>query len=342
MRVLIVPADRTMDSGFACSIGDAWLTDCLVRAVVSAGHVVKAVDFGADRIISAGSEPRTRVGGAAGLAHLIAWSDLVIVGGGTLLQDDVGSGIGGMPRLTSVVSNLARALRRRCVFFGVGVDPVERRTARSLLNLAVCGRIVAARDKWSAERAVQLGAGGTLVAGDCIWLGAECSEARENFTRAGGPARQGAVLALARGDGGLITAKTIESLRQCYGRVTFLQMDQRAREGDAAGMRRGTLDHFDGVTERLSPGDALELMSCSEVVFTSRLHALYAAAVTGTPMVAVGGHRPKVAQFGAEFSIPVIDSMRQPSEAIGAMYADNIAIAHARSKVTEALAAILH
>lgn len=324
-RILIVSADRTTSQGWAANLGDAFLTDTLKTALEGAGHHVVAADFGDRRVPP--DEPRTRLFGLSGLLGAIRAAEFVVLGGGTMLQDDVGRGWGGLPRLAMVVSWSCRLMNRRCVFFGVGCEPGSRLMARFLLRLAVWRRTVWARETHSELECRALGCRDVRLGADVCLLG----EPARSTRRTGG-----ALVALARGDGPLLTAKSVEQLQAAYGNVSFIRMDQRVGDGDGEDL---------GVPTNTIPGPmswrtALKYIANADVVIASRMHALYARLLVGGPAVAVS-NRTKVIDFAEEFMVPRVLQVADVINANPSSDAGQVQLRRARARAWQAFAELL-
>jgi polysaccharide pyruvyl transferase WcaK-like protein len=316
-------------------LGDALLTDALVGALRASGQEATATDFGAARV--AGSGPRRYTRGLVGLVRAIRASDAVIVGGGTLLQDDTGRGLlNGLPRLVLTVSMTAFLSRRPMVYLGVGCDPISRPAPRAALRLAVKGRTVWARDRASLDRvAGQLHGRPRLGADVCLLPGDPAVQAVVEAASNSEVVRRGVVVALNRRDVAQVDAAFLMRMASEDGvEPTLLAMDQRTEEGDLT-------DHFDGMSgfRLLQPPvswrDAATTIAGATVVIASRMHALYLAALSGTPMIAVG-RSPKVLSFADEFGIPVAESLEDVT--LGAeRVADTVALKVAQERMALAL-----
>src|SRR5688572_28207809 len=76
LKIVIIPADRSMASGHPINLGDAMLTDALVEKLGELGHALQVIDFGdGDRN---SSTPRLRVRGASEAMRIIRTSDLAL------------------------------------------------------------------------------------------------------------------------------------------------------------------------------------------------------------------------------------------------------------------------
>jgi len=90
----------------------------------------------------------------------------------------------------------------------------------------------------------------------------------------------------------------------------FLSMDQRATCSDANAVPSNALSQL-GYANAVSGWEsAIATISSSRLLVASRMHALYMAALCGTPSIAVG-ERPKVVAFAEEFGVPRVASLRE-------------------------------
>lgn len=325
-------SDRSTVDGHAINLGDALLTDSLVSALQREDFTVEAVDFGGRRLFS--EEPRTYVNGLRGLWRAVRHSDTVVIGGGTLLQDDVRKGFGGLPRLMFVTSTLCRVLGRPALFFGVGCDPVERRTARLLLRLAVLGRSVWVRDEASFSRCEALGCPDVRLGADVSLLGAEA------LSKTSGAVEERVIVALARGDGEMLQQRHLAALKHNAGQVTFVQMDQGSESRDISLVPDDSRVQLDGLTYGISWREAAEVYAAGNLVIASRMHALYLGMMMGARLVGVGS-RPKVVAFCSEFGITRVTDMDAAVVQGASTTADAAAYDSARQRVDVALAELV-
>ncbi len=298
MRILIVSADRTVASGVPANLGDAFLTDALAESLVAAGNRVEVVDFGSSR--SAGWFPRVRADGMRGLVGAIARNDAVIIGGGTLIQDDRPDRVvGGLSRLCAVTSVVARALRRPVRYFGVGCDSIDRRAPRLLYRLAVRGSRVWVREVDSRDRFLRMFAVEPGISSDvALLMTATVKEAPESDE---------IVLAMNRSEGPQVASDVIDLLSR-QGTPSFLSMDQQEDSADYMSVPEHVRAQMNHSPERLGWEDAWRRIGGSKMLLASRMHALYMAAMLGVPMVAVGD-REKVVSFAEEFRVPLIPTL---------------------------------
>jgi polysaccharide pyruvyl transferase WcaK-like protein len=301
-RVLLVSADRSDATGDAINLGDALLTDALAASLEDHGLAVEVADFGGRRM----SGPRMRrvLNGLRSLMIAVRDVDAVVLGGGTLLQDDRRDRLlGGLPRLMLVTATVARLFRRKVVFFGVGCDPIRRRVPRLMLGLALGSAPVWVRDESSRKRCFELFGRDVVLAGDASLLG--ITPMRALVADLG--SRSGAVIALNGNDCGHLSEATMRLLRSEYGELTFLSMSQGAHLDDSSRIPSAIKDHFDRITEGLAWEEAVRIIGTSRLVIASRMHALYVATIVGTPAVAYGSSA-KVRSFTQEFGIADLES----------------------------------
>jgi polysaccharide pyruvyl transferase WcaK-like protein len=294
--ILLISADRTSPTGYPYSLGDAMLTDALAQTMRRADREVVIADFG-EAIRSDGS--RTLFGGVMDLLDAAKRADQIVVGGGTLFQDDVPDKVfGGLPRLCLATSLVGYMSGRRVTFFGVGVDPIARRRQRLCLRAAArLAEGLVVRDMASLERLKLMMRKDAQLGGDTATLLVD--ERHETIPTS---MRNGAVLALNGTDASTAAPAIVRALASAYGPVSFVSMHQ-GPQPDASYLPEETRACLDVIAEDIRWVDAVSLVETSRVVVASRLHALYLAALTETPAVAIGGS-PKVRSFARDFRIP--------------------------------------
>lgn len=286
MKVLIVSADRTTSAGVAQNLGDAFLTDALANFVRDRGHEVRIADAG-----QPGRDVhRVPVRSISELGAAIRWADRVLLGGGTLLQDDQPERwYGGLPRLVVATSTLATATRTPLSLVGVGADVVRRHRMRLSLTAATARRPITFRDALSQSR---FGGRGTVSGDVCLLHGITRSSAH----------RSGALVMAAGPEAAALTVNQVGALRKRHGFVRFVSMDQ-GEHADALRLPRALRRGFDDLLIGTSWPTALESVGRSEAVYSSRMHALYMALLTGTPAAGFS-LRPKVHQFCRSYAVP--------------------------------------
>lgn len=296
LRLLIISSDRTDTHGGACNLGDALLTDALLDAICAAGHQAQAYDFGA-------SERRTsdgrRINGGRGMDLLRAISDAdgVVIGGGTMLQDDRKDRFfSGLPRLCATVSAAAAALGRPVAFYGVGLDNVERPVPRRLIGFATRRARVWLREEASCERYVSSYGREAVLGADAALL---LETARRPTLGSAGPL----TLALNRSDAKRLRIEEVRAWRQRFADVRFLAMDQQEDDSDWLALPEEVREHFGGPGPAvLGWKEAADVIAESGVVVASRMHALYLSMMLGVPAVAIGS-LDKVTAFADEFGL---------------------------------------
>lgn len=309
MRILIVPADRTEPHGGARNLGDAFLTDALATALGALGHSASIYDFGpCDRRTS--DLDRLRGGRARDLLRAIRGVDAVVLGGGTMLQDNCPEKwVGGLPRLCAVVSWAARASRRPVAFYGVGLDTIHRPAPRAVVRTAVAGRPVWVRDGDSWARFSQYFGREPSLAADASLLAT--TGILPSPSTSSSPSRvddRHLTVALNREHAHQLSRDVLSAWANSYGSVSFLSMDQEPGRSDAASLPAGIAEVLGHRGQVLGWQEAAERVASSSTVLGSRMHALYLAAILGTPMVAVGS-ADKVRAFSREFGLPRVDSV---------------------------------
>ncbi|PPF81332.1 polysaccharide pyruvyl transferase family protein [Subtercola sp. Z020] len=311
MKILIISADRTTSSGHPQNIGDAFLTDALSASLRRSGYEVVIADFGvADRVGS--TETRMRVGGIRGLAGVIRGADAVLVGGGTLLQDDQPDRpFAGLPRLCLTAAVLARALGKKFVVFGVGVDPVRRRRARSAISLTLRLARVWVRDSASQARAAALMSRHPEVSGDVSLFDYSPREPGTALERPG----TGALLALNRREAASLTIEQIGALRTRWGAVQFVSMDQ-GEDWDGRSLSAPVSALLGADDEGHSWQTVRSTISQADVVIASRMHALYMGVLSAVPVVAISGFA-KVDAFASDFHVETAATIGEATERTG-------------------------
>lgn len=335
MKIAIVSADRSDANGSPWNLGDAFLTDVLLTELAHRGHEARAIDFGWMR--THGSLPRVPGDGLHGLASFARWADLVIVGGGTLFQDDNRDALlGGLPRLCLAASVCAAVARKPVVYFAVGCDPMPRPVHRWALRAATRGRRAWVRDHASRTRARDQFHLSARVAADACLLPA--ADVLLSDLHPPERSAQPHVFALNRREMPLLGADIVrESNRSTGSPAVLLSMSQGAGHSDIAGPDLLRLAGEGAVDAGypLSWRDAARHIVGAEAVVASRMHALYIALLLDKPMVAIGGS-PKITQFATEFGIPQVRRLLPDTPTIAAR-ADAAAVRAARRRVSSAL-----
>ncbi|NDK91673.1 hypothetical protein GYA93_19145 [Gordonia desulfuricans] len=291
MKIAIISADRTVDGGYPQNIGDAFLTDRLALQLAKLGHSVVVLDLGPCRL---GEVRRARL---VPFIRELRSSDLLIVGGGTLLQDDqVDTLFSGLPRLCIFARLLGLISRTRTSFWGVGAEEIERRRAVLALRLSQVGSWIWVRDERSREIVRgQLNAKQVRISRDACLLGGAISIGSED--RFGG-----AIVALSSAEAGDLRRADVQHLRELYGSVSFISMDQCGAGSDLDAMEKDVVGEFDQVYIGIGWDECLTIIGSSRILLASRMHALYMGLLTHSDLLAVG-ERPKVRQFCVQYEV---------------------------------------
>jgi glycosyltransferase involved in cell wall biosynthesis len=314
-RALIVSADRTYISGHPGNLGDALLTRALANELEARGFYVRIADFGSARLNE--GERHLRLGGVGGLLRTIRVMDLVVIGGGTLVQDDakVGAPWKGLPRLLLVSVLAARVTRTKEAMFGVGSNPVSR--------------IVWARDMLSADLLAKQWNKSASLAADTALLQEIEDHAADD--------RGYLVLAAYAAEIATLTPSYLQGLRQQFGAIEFISMHQ-SKNSDAQAIPDVLRPYFRKVHESISLHEATEVVDGSSAVLSSRMHALYLGLLRGKPLVSLS-NRPKIKSFRNEFGIPMSDPAgynSRFSQVISPQIADSDSVENARRRISEA------
>lgn len=328
-HALIVSADTSLHEGIPANLGDAFLTEALAAALHFHGYESRSADFGASSF--AKSSLRLPLAGmrVSGLSRAIRASDVVLVGGGTLLQDDTpdGSAFGGLARLLAVTSALARLHSRPLAYFGVGANPVTRRPQRALIRVALAGRPVYSRDQWTAGLLRSSYGKHSVIAADTAMLATlslmDTSETPNAVLLAGYPA-----------DAASLDLPTVAALAKRYDRVEFLSMSQ-GRKSDSSFLHDDVRARLDACHENLSVEQAVKVVRRSSTVISSRMHALYLGLLNGRRLTALG-NRHKVRSFGTEFCVPSISRWSDALDTTPTL-GDVDAVAAAQDRVNDQL-----
>lgn len=298
MKILIVSSDRTSDLGHAINTGDALLTDAIVTRLVAANHDVTVGDFGAVR--SNADYSRTRITGIFGLISLVREHDAVIIGGGTMIQEDASNLLrGSLMRLCLAVSVAGWISRVKVVFFAVGCDPLPRRMARIGYALAVGRKRVWVREAESADRFTKYFRRTPLIGADAALLLPQVPPNQDNG--------QAGALLLAPNykDAETLVLNWISGMREEFGEVVIMPMSSGAID-DLGLVPAQSLEAVVSASTAAGWRDVMTQFRPARAVVASRMHALYVAMLQGIPMVAVGSS-PKIVAFANEFEIPRVN-----------------------------------
>lgn len=330
--VLVISADRTWTSGQPINLGDALLTQALCEALRGRGFDARIADFGPKR---ASDSHHVRLHGIRGLVGQIRSSDAVVIGGGTLVQDDAKSGPPwrGFPRLLLVSVLISRVLRKKVAFFGVGSNPVKRAVPRQMLRIALWRTPVWVRDELTEGLLRSQWGKRSRVAADTALL-AQFDTPDEASSDAPGPL----VVAAYAAEIATLTESYLAQLREQFGALEFVSMHQGSG-ADAEAIPANLMPYFRAVHRDISLATAVSLFGGSSAVLSSRMHALYLALLLDKPMVSMS-HRFKVASFRREFGVPLSEPGGPDADgrwSIEPLRADSEAVVAARGRLEDAL-----
>jgi polysaccharide pyruvyl transferase WcaK-like protein len=322
MKVLIISADRTEEGGYPRNIGDAFLTHRLARHIESLNHTVEVAELGYGGGPDSGV-PRLSAGSIRALTRGIRAADLVIYGGGTLVQDDQPDRLfKGMPRLALAIGMICRTQRTPLRVIGVGVDSINRRRARAAFRVAFSrAGTVLVRDADSLDRVEALGLDARLGADVALLGGLHTSRSYDRRP-------SGLLLALNRSEVRDISVADLAALAKRFGSVRLVSMDQSAN-WDFVAMTDASIDGVKLVEPSMQWPQVEAMVERSVLVVGSRLHALYMALLHQVPCVAIQSSA-KVDAFIGEFAVPSIEpssigSLQVPAKAHSARSASLLA-----------------
>lgn len=333
---LIISADASFRPGIPRNLGDAFLTEALAAAIRQGGWEARIADFGLSAS-EAGAPEHDRVPLAddkvGGLSRAIQRSDAVVVGGGTLLQDNEPRGpvLGGMARLLVLTSVLARRHRTPLVFFGVGANPVSRSPQKAMIRGSLWRNPVWVRDSWTQDLL-------STAYGKMSTIAADTALLAEGLPREGSGAGSeiglGAVLAGYPLDAGALETEQVRDYRARFGSVSFVSMSQGER-GDASYLSAPVRQELDEVHENVPLTTAVDVVGGASAVVSSRMHGLYLGLLQDKLLLALGS-RHKVTSFAEEFRAPRIQHWAQIAE-VAPERGSSSALCDARSRVKAAL-----
>ncbi len=275
------------------NLGDEAIARALVDALQARGHTPMLLS-------GAPVETRREWGVPAyhrirGLLPALVTADVVVSGGGGLLQDVTSAR---SLRYYLGVLRLARWLGTPSVVFGQSIGPLSpsgrRAVARTLRGVPCLVRDEASRDLLNG-----LGVDASVVPDAALGL------ALPEEADAAADVERGGVLLVPRSDvpgASVAFAHLAERLVAQGVRVTTLPLDQPADSEEADALARRP-----GVTrlEANDPREVLSLVAAADLVVSVRLHGLILAARMGVPHVGVG-YDPKVAGFTRTTGAPLL------------------------------------
>ena len=307
--VLICSASILTADGRIANVGDEALTECLATAL---RRRVPGLDVTAT--LNLAGHPRSvlppgRVSPRPirELWRAIGVADVVVVGGGTLLQEDVRprpyEPVAGLLRYVLAVVVLARVRRRPVVIVGVGAENLGSRRAR-LAARVICrsAASVSARDEESAQLLASLSGAPASTAADPLFL--------DDAPAARGACGPGAILVNVRADApsGLLErlaellARELDQGR----RVVLVPMDRRSGHDDRALARLvalvGRPERFTTIGAESSWREVLAAFTDAELCVGMRLHFLIFGVLAGARVVALTSSE-KTVSFAHELGL---------------------------------------
>ena len=310
-RILVCSSAVLTPDGDISNVGDEALTDVLADALARrTGARTYATLHAAGRSPDSLPEGRVPVRPLRLLAQEIRASDLVVAGGGTLLQEDVRPHVfeptAGLLRYIGAVAFLARLYRKPFVLAGVGAEQLEsvkaRRAARFICRSAAA---ITVRDAASAALIKTVSGRDALVAADPMFLdwrevhGAGGDEVFVNL-------RSGTPVSLYRG-----LAVALRPLVDEGASVTLVPMDRRSGQaGDsdvlnAFGRALERPGHWRFIEPRLDWRDVLARFSQARVCVGMRLHFMIFASLAARPLVPLTS-LPKTQAFVEELGLTAV------------------------------------
>ena len=315
-RILVCSAAGLLAPEVHLNVGDEALTTWLAGAIASrlpGARVEATLNPGPAGVehVPAGRVP---VRPYHRLAKAISRSDIVVLGGGTLLQEDYKDYpiLSGLLRYVTFVAAVAKLTRVPTVFVGVGVEALtkrnSRRAARAVTRSAAA---VSVRDEYSARLLEQVAGRKPIVGSDVMFLSGPPLHSPAS------PPRSGHVVVSLRGDApdSLVEhlAQVLEKTMEDGGSVSLVATHRDAHDDPAALERlRSRLPPDADVTTlplTASWKQILDVMAVADVCVGMRLHFLIFAALLERRTVALtSSSTPKSMSFVNDLglaSVPV-------------------------------------
>ncbi|HHY93463.1 MAG TPA: polysaccharide pyruvyl transferase CsaB [Firmicutes bacterium] len=237
-------------------------------------------------------------------------SDLLVFGGGTLLQDV--TSLRSLAYYLAVLT-LARLLCKPVVVYANGLGPIRSRSGRYLAGRLLAGaRQVSLRDRDSVAQAMHLGVTAPRLTADPAFLlptlsAEEIAQLENQEGWVDLPAPIVGVAVRRWGDPAHLVTQLAAALDTLAGEgatVLFLPMqhpgDVEMSEEVQAAMRAPSRI----LKNRYRPRQLLSLIGCCHLVIGMRLHALIFAVARGVPVVGIS-YDPKVDSFLHEVNCPL-------------------------------------
>jgi polysaccharide pyruvyl transferase CsaB len=299
-------------------------------------HTIQSIEPRADFVVFSGSPDRTlQMHGLRAVNRINPWQvirellscDLLISGGGSLLQDVTGPR--SLPYYISIVA-LAKALNKPVIFYAQGIGPINRKISQTLMH-AIANRVdlITLRDEDSRLLLKQLGVTRPpiKITADPVFA-LEPSEAdykqAEILLQELGLAPEGKKAGVSvrhwkdlEGYQGNL-ARVLDQMAENDYQIIFIPMDY-PRDGEesrrVARMMKQRSFVIDG---HLNSGEHIALISRLDLLIGMRLHSLIFAATRGVPFAGIS-YDPKVDAFLKSFGL---EALPQEAEAMKAALED--------------------
>jgi polysaccharide pyruvyl transferase WcaK-like protein len=313
-RVLICSAAVVTPEGTTSNVGDEALTDVLARAVarhLRAEVVSTLADPRAGSALPAGRVPIRPI---RALSAEIRRADLVIAGGGTLLQEDVRprwhEPCAGLLRYIAAVAVLTRIHRKPFMLAAIGAENLPTRRSR-LVARYICrtARAITTRDDSSAELIARVSGRHAVVADDAMFLN-DAPLAAPNDER-----RDEIFVNLREGLSSEACVRLANALRPSLDaghRVTLVPMDRRQDgKGDIQTLRRLEAALADTERVRVVDGELpwrelLARFGDAHLCIGMRLHFMIFAVLARRPLIALTT-LPKTRAFVSDLAVCAVD-----------------------------------
>jgi polysaccharide pyruvyl transferase WcaK-like protein len=310
--VVVCSAATLTPDGFVSNVGDEAVTACLMQAVERSNGfrvlgTLNTTGYPGAQL----PDGRFPIRPLRSLADAIRAADVVIAGGGTLLQEDVRprglQPTAGLLRYLVVVAVLARLWRKPLVLYGVGAENLNGTRARFATRL-ICraARDVVLRDDDSARLLEEITGRRFRVGADAAFLmdppaaagtgdPTICVNIRKDLT--------GPMLDALR--------TLLERLLEEGWRVLLVPMDRRSGEDtDALARLVAGLPGRDAI-ELASPqatwSEIVALLAGADVCIGMRLHFLIFSALAARPTVALTTS-PKTTSFASLLGLDQLEA----------------------------------
>ena len=308
--------------------GDELILGVLCHAL--AGHRVTVLSADPARTAREFGVAAVRRFDIAAIWRTLAQTDLLVSGGGGLLQDATGPA--SVPYYLGVIG-MARARGCRVMIYAQGIGPIRKRWARAGLSLLRGAAAATVRDPESREMLLRAGVRDVEVTADaalCLPRPARAGglppELRALGIEAGTP-----VVALAPrpygppGFAARLAAGIGQSVAQTGARVLLVPMQRQEDTGACLDLHARL-----GAAAMLLPSDVPpqrypEVFAACDAVLGMRLHALILAALGRVPAVGLS-YDPKIRAFAQGLVPDIADlPLDSPADAIAAAVVQRLA-----------------